>query len=251
MKKLFMSIAFVAITVFGIQAQSVDEILNSYYEAVGMEKQLTHNSMKITGKSIQMGMETPFTMVQKRPDSFRLEVDMQGGATMIQAFDGKTAWMVAPWTGSTDPVELSGTRLDAMKMQADFDGMLYDYADKGYTLELMGTDDMEGTEVYKLKFTNENGNVFYQFIDTENHILLKTTSIMKQGDAEIESETYFGNYKDMDGIIVPFSVESKMNGETKSQVIVETVEYDMDVDDSIFHMPETEKKEEPATGEKK
>ncbi len=250
MKKLFMSIAFAAITVFGIQAQSVDEILNSYYEAVGMEKQLTHNSMKATGKSVQMGMETPFTMLQKRPGSFRLEVEMQG-ATMIQAYDGEKAWMTAPWTGSTDPVELSGVQLDAMKMQADFDGMLYNYADKGYTVELMGTDDMEGTEVYKLKFTNENGNVFYQFIDTENHILLKTTSIMKQGDAEIKSETYFSNYKDMDGIIVPFSVESKMNGQSQSQVIIETVEYDMDVDDSIFHMPEVEKTEEPATGEKK
>jgi outer membrane lipoprotein-sorting protein len=250
MKKLFMSIALTAITIFGIQAQSVDEILNAYYDAVGMEKQLTHNSMKATGKSVQRGMETPFTMMQKRPGSFRLEVEMQG-ATMIQAYDGEKGWMTAPWTGSTDPIELSGAQLDAMKMQADFDGMLYNYADKGYTVELMGTDDMEGTEVHKLKFTDENGNIFYHFIDTENHILLKTTSIMKQGDAEIESETYFSNYKDMDGIIVPFSVESKMNGQTQSQVIIETVEYDMDMDDSIFHMPEVEKTEEPATEEKK
>ena len=250
MKKLLMSIALTVITIFGIQAQSVDEILDAYYEATGMEKQLTHNSMKASGKAVQMGMETPFSMVQKRPESFRLEVDIQG-ATMIQAYDGKTGWMTAPWTGSTDPIELSGVQLEGMKMQADFDGMLYNYAEKGYTVELMESEDMEGTEVYKLKFTNKNGNIFYQFIDTENYILLKTTAIMKQGEAEIESETYYSNYKDMDGIIVPFSVETRSNGQTQSQINIEKVEYDMDVDDSIFIMPEVEKKEEPATEEKK
>ncbi|RLD60750.1 MAG: hypothetical protein DRJ05_04065 [Bacteroidetes bacterium] len=244
MKKLFMGIALTAITIFGLQAQSLQEILETHFEATGMEKSLTHESMEITGKAVQMGMETPFKIVQKRPDLFRMEVEIQG-ATMIQAYDGKTGWMTAPWTGSIDPIELSGMELDGMKMQADFDGMLYKYVEKGYTAELIGTDDMEGTEVYKLKFTDENGSVFYQFIDADSYILLKTTSIMKQGDSEIESETFYGNYKDMDGIIVPFSIESKMNGQTQSQVTIETINYDMDVDETSFAMPQVEKKEEP------
>ncbi len=244
MKKLFMSIALTAITIFGLQAQSLQEVLEAYYEASGMEKSLTHESMTVTGKATQMGMETPFSIVQKRPHFFRMEVDIQG-ATMIQAYDGEIGWMTAPWTGSTDPIELSGMQLDGMKMQADFDGMLYKYEEKGYAAEMMGTDDMEGTEVYKLKFTDEKGNIFYQFIDSDSYILLKTTAVMKQGESEIESETFYSNYKDMDGIIIPFSIESKMNGQTQSQITIETIAYDMDVDETSFHMPEVVKTEEP------
>lgn len=244
MRKLFMSIAITAITIFGLQAQSVQEILDAHYEAIGMEKFLTHNSMKASGKSLQQGMETPFMIYQKRPATIRLEVDIQG-ATMIQAYDGKTGWMTAPWTGSTDPIELSGVQLDAMKMQADFDGMLYNYAEKGYEVEMLGTDDMEGTEVYKLKFTNEDGNIFYHFIETDSYVLLKTTSIMKQGEAEIESDTYFSNYQENDGLVMAYSIESRSNGQTVSQINIESVEYDVEIDDSIFKMPEVKKTEEP------
>ncbi len=48
--------------------------------------------MIVKGKSIGQGMENDFTMWQKRPNSFRLEVDIQG-AKMVQVFDGEI-WMV-------------------------------------------------------------------------------------------------------------------------------------------------------------
>lgn len=236
-------------SIFGLQAQDLQEILDSYFETIGQEKFIEHKSMTAKGKSIQQGMETDFTVWQKRPDSFRLEVDMQG-AQMIQAYDGEKGWMVAPWTGSIDPIEISGWQLEALARQSDFDGILYNYKEKGYEAELIGTEDMEGTEVFKIKLTGEDGNIYYHYIDSENFVLLKTTSKMKMGDSEIESDTYFSNYREKDGIIIPYSIESRSNGQTVSQVNIVEVIFDEDIDDSIFAMPEKKETQEEVEEDK-
>ena len=61
---------------------------------------------------------------------------------------------------------------------------------------------------------------------------------MKIQDVDREAETVFSNYKYVDGILIPFSVETKMDGKTVMQMVLEDVKYNVDLDDSIFEMPE-------------
>lgn len=243
MKNLITFIFALTFSTFGLQAQDLQDVLDSYFETIGQDKLVDHESMTAKGKSIQQGMETNFTMYQKRPGSFRLEIDIQG-AQMVQVYDGEKGWMIAPWTGSMDPIEISGWQLDALARQSDFDGMLYNFKEKGYEGELIGTEDMEGTDVFKIKLTAKDGSVFYHYIDSDNYVLLKTTSIMKMGDSEVESDTYYSNYKEKDGIIMPYSIESRANGQTASQVNITEVLFDAEFDDSIFAMPEKQETED-------
>lgn len=224
-------------------SQDLTEVLNSHFKAIGQDKLTSVNSMKTTGKTIAQGMELDFNIFTQRPEKFKLEVDIQG-AKMIQAFDGEKGWFVAPWTGSLDPIEISGVQLKSIKQQANMDGMLYNYAEKGYTTELLGKEDMEGTEVFKIKQTDKDGDIYYYFIDAENFVLLKTSSKVKMGESEIESETFYSNYKEFEGMLMAYSFESKTNGQTMSQINIETVELNPEIDPAIFTMPP--KQEVPA-----
>lgn len=224
-------------------SQDLTEVLNSHFKAIGQDKLTSVNSMKTTGKTIAQGMELDFNIFTQRPEKFKLEVDIQG-AKMIQAFDGEKGWFVAPWTGSLDPIEISGVQLKSIKQQANMDGMLYNYAEKGYTTELLGKEDMEGTEVFKIKQTDKDGDIYYYFIDAENFVLLKTSSKVKMGESEIESETFYSNYKEFEGMLMAYSFESKTNGQTMSQINIETVELNPEIDPAIFTMPA--KQEVPA-----
>lgn len=226
-----------------VMSQDLTEVLNSHFKAIGQDKLTSVNSMKTTGKTIAQGMELDFNIFTQRPEKFKLEVDIQG-AKMIQAFDGEKGWFVAPWTGSLDPIEISGVQLKSIKQQANMDGMLYNYAEKGYTTELLGKEDMEGTEVFKIKQTDKDGDIYYYFIDAENFVLLKTSSKVKMGESEIESETFYSNYKEFEGMLMAYSFESKTNGQTMSQINIETVELNPEIDPAIFTMPP--KQEVPA-----
>ncbi len=243
MKKLI-SLIFIFSVLFSIvRSQDLTEVLNSHFKAIGQEKLTAVNSMKTSGKTIAQGMELDFNIFTQRPEKFRLEVDIQG-AKMIQAFDGEKGWFVAPWTGSLDPIEISGIQLKSIKQQANMDGMLYNYAEKGYTTELLGKEDMEGTEVFKIKQTDKDGDVYYYFIDAENFVLLKTSSKVKMGESEVESETFYSNYKEFEGMMMAYSFESKTNGQTVSQINISNIELNPEIDPAIFTMPP--KQEVPA-----
>ena len=237
MKKLIIPFFLSLIFISASFAQTVDEILAKYFEAQGQEKLLATNTFTTKGKIIQGQFEIPFTSYHKRPMKFKSEAEFQG-MKIISAFDGETGWSINPMTGSNDPQPMTAEQLDRMKMQADYDGMFYNYKDKGYTVEYLGKEPVDDIETYKLKLTRPNGDIITAYIDAENYVILKTDSKMKIQDVDREAETVFSNYKYVDGILIPFSVETKMDGKTVMQMVLEDVKYNVDLDDSIFEMPE-------------
>ncbi|MCD4698479.1 MAG: hypothetical protein K8S16_19810 [Bacteroidales bacterium] len=237
MKKLITLLFILMASVFGMQAQDLNEILDTYFETIGQEEAMKHNSTLSTGKSVMQGMELPFTIMFKRPDKMRLEIDIQG-AKIIQAYNGETGWYVNPMAGTTDAIEMSGIQLQEMERQADFDGMLYNYKEKGYTTEYIGTDEMEGTEIHKIKQTDKDGNEFFHYMDADNFVLLKTAAKLKIGESVTEVETLYSNYKEQDGMVMAYSMETRQGGQSISQIIIEEVVFDVEFDDPIFDMPE-------------
>lgn len=227
-----------------VRAQTADELIRKNIEARGGYETLKAvNTMKATGKIIQMGMEISFTLRKKRPNFVRLEGELQG-QTFIQAYDGETAWWINPFTGDPDAQKMPENQAKSLIDDADFDGQLVDYKEKGHSVEFVGKEDMEGTEVVKLKLTLKNGDVKYIYLDSEYYIELKVTSKTKQGETELEVDAYLSDYKEVNGLMIPHAIESKMGGNTVSQIKLETVEMNVEVDDSIFKMPPKKEKEE-------
>jgi outer membrane lipoprotein-sorting protein len=237
MKKLIVPFFLSLIFISSSFAQTVDEILAKYFEVQGQDKLLATTTFMTKGKIIQGQFEIPFTSYQKRPMKFRSEAEFQG-MKIISAFNGENGWSINPMMGSTEPQPMTAEQLDRMKIQADYDGMFYNYKDKGYTVEFMGKEPVDDIETYVLKLTRPNGDIITAYIDAENYVILKTDSKMKIQDVDREAETIFSNYKYVDGILVPFSIETKMDGKTVMQMTFDEFKYNTDLDDSLFEMPE-------------
>ena len=218
---------------------SLDEVLASHYEALGGTEAWTAvESVRFEGTmSMGPGMEAPFKMTMKRPDMIRLEFTFQG-MTGIQASDGTIAWMVMPFMGKNDPEEMPADMADQLSEQADIEGPLFGWADKGHEVELLGAEEMEGTEVYKVKLTRENGDVRYHYLDSEYFVTVKQEGKTKVQGQEMEIETSIGDYKELclatsvvvddgapcegDVLVLPHSIESKPKGAPAGQAITIT-----------------------------
>jgi hypothetical protein len=174
------------------------------------------------------------TFTKKRPNLLRVDVTFQG-KNLAQAYDGQSGWQT-PFMGN-DPQKMTEDDLRDIREQADFDGPLVDYKEKGNTVELIGKEDMEGTDVYKLKVTLKDGNIRYVYLDAENYLELKSSGKMKREGTEYDGETIFSNFQTVDGLVIPFSIEGKINGQTGQQITIEKVETNVKVDDSMFKMP--------------
>jgi outer membrane lipoprotein-sorting protein len=221
-------------------AETLEEVLAKNYQSRGgLEKLKAIKTMKVEGKMVMtmQNMEIPVTMWIKKPNKMRMESTLME-KTIVVAHDGKKAWMINPMMGSEDPQELPEDRSKEITQQADSLFPLVDYKEKGHQLEYLGKEDMEGTEVYKLKMTRTDDRVLYFYLDTETGIELKTSFYTKSRDKEILVETLMGDYKEVDGIMIPFSMEVKYPGMQQTQKLVFTsYKQNIMLEDSFFQMP--------------
>lgn len=234
-KSLITVVAIIIIALVNVaQAQSLSEVLDKHFKAVGQEKMMAANSFYVKAKVSQMGMEMPMEMKIKKPDMFLVTIDMQG-QKMIQAFDGQKGWMIAPWV-SADPQELAGDQLAQAKQQSNMEGELYNYEKKGSTAELMGKVNVEGKEAYRIKLNSSDGNSKDYFIDANTYLISKVKAKVSAQGQTVDVEQIMGDYKTIDGITMAMKIESKSPMGT-ALIIMEDVKINENFDDAIFKQP--------------
>ena len=244
MKKIVSLFAVALFTGFvAVSAQDLDKILDKHYEAVGQKKLAKVETLSSSGKLVQMGMEFPFTLVLKRPDKLKMTAEVQG-MEIVQAYNGETGWMIMPMTGTSDPQDMTDQQIKAVKQMGDIDGDLYNWKKKGFQLSLLGKDTLETTPVYKIKVVKDNGDEFIYYLDAEKYLVLKTDTKSSFQGTEVEASTYYSDFKTVEGMNFPFNIESKVNNQTVSEIIVGKYEVNNKVDDSIFEKPETKEEQQ-------
>ncbi len=216
-------------------AQGLEEILFRHFDAVGQRELLKKQTYSSQATIDQMGMQIPMSMKVKRPNKFRMEMEMQG-QKMVQAYDGKKGWMIAPWI-SQKPRELTGTDLNQAMEQANLDGELYNYKEKGKDLSLEGKVDIEGKPMYNIKLNDMDGSVKNYYIDAEDFLIKKVTMHMKEQGQEVEVEQNISEYKNVDGVMMPAKIESK-NPMGTAIVTFTDISFNDKIDDTEFQMPE-------------
>jgi outer membrane lipoprotein-sorting protein len=235
------------------RAQTVDELVEKNVKAKGgREKLAALKSYRMTGKmALPQGMEAPFTMEFATPHKMRMEFTVQG-MTGIQAYDGTTGWMVMPFMGKTEPEPMSAEQMKGVEDQGDLQGPLFDYKAKGNQVELVGKQDVDGTPAYKLKVTRKSGDSSYLYLDGEYFLELKEEGTRHMQGRAMEYETTFGDYKQVEGMTFPFTLNIKskgMPGAPTQTITVEKIEINPTLAAERFAMPKPakpdDKKPEP------
>jgi len=222
-------------------AQTVDELIAKNVEAKGgLAKIKAVKSQRATGKMIMgPGMEAPIVMMSKRPTSTRMEFTVQG-MTGLRVYDGKTAWMSMPFMGKKEPEVMPPDEAKMIEEQADFDGPLMDYKEKGHTVELLGKEQVEGADAYKLKLSLKNGSVRHVYLDVETYLEIKMESKRMIRGTEVETESYMSDYKEVGGMMMAHVMEQGAKGAPQRQkFVIEKVELNLELADSLFAMPAT------------
>src|SRR5215472_11670386 len=233
-----------------VSAQTVDEIIAKNVQARGgLEKLKAVKTLRTTVKFSDGSFRAEFRQQNKRADKVWEEFIVQGMA-QIQAYDGKTGWQISPFQGRKDPDLMSADDMKSLIVDADIDGPLVDYKEKGHKAELVGHDSVEGTDCYEVKLSMKNGDVRYYYLDTDSFLELKIEIQTTIRGALQESELYFGDYEQVNGVYYPFAVEQAQKGSSsRAQFSVEKIEQNVSLDDGLFAMPATKTEaKKPPTG---
>lgn len=225
------------------QAQTVDEVIEKYIQGVGgRDKIRAVQSAKTEIKMKAQMFEFPTVAYIKKDGSMRSETEIQG-LKIIQAYNGadSSGWSINPMQGDTKAHKMNDEQTKDMREDNRLESPLMDYKQKGHSAELLGKEDLEGDEVFKVMLIKKNGNITYYYIDAQSYLIWKEESKIKYQDREYTNETYFSNYTTQDGITSARTIENYNDGKVTMQMNIEKMEYNQKFDDQLFKMPEDKK----------
>lgn len=234
---------------FGVQqtqAQTAEEIVDTYLETIGGEDAWTAiKSIKMSGKANTQGMEIPMTMYSKAPGKQRVDINFQGQTLTQMAFDGETGWGVNFMTMEAEKWNQEQSTM--AKASMDFPDPFLNYAEKGYSISLEGEESVEGTDCFKIKLTRkpvmvdgkEEENFSYHFFDKETFVPIMQQDFAKAGPTKgMAQETYFSDYQEAGDVYFPYTMTTKINGQTAATISIEEIELNAEVEDKLFDYPE-------------
>ena len=230
MKKLFL-ITAILLGVMSLNAQSLEEIVKKYTVANQLDKLSGLKTIKLTATMSMSGMDIPIVIWMKNPDKIKTITDFNG-QQMIQSFDGVKGYVISPFTGSTDPVELPDETAKGMLRNSIFQNYIAEFLKNGQ-LTLDGEEAVNGSAAYKIKVTAADGSGSNIYIDKASSLLVKTTGTMENQGQTITVESYPSDYKEINGVFLPGKTMSMMSG-MEMIITFTNVEIDVPIEDSAF-----------------
>jgi outer membrane lipoprotein-sorting protein len=221
-------------------AQTAQDIVARYVQARGgLARLKSLESIRMTGTMTGgPGDAVPIVIELKRPAMMRMDMTVNG-TTGTQAFDGTSGWVLMPFAGMTRPERMPPDVVKEAQAQADFDGPLVDYTAKGHTVTFAGRERANGRDAYRLDVRLQNGSTRVYWLDASTYLEVKSSSTRTVNGATVESETTLADYREVDGLMFPFRMESGIAGAPeKQQIVLESVTVNVPIDDARFQMPQ-------------
>jgi len=215
-------------------AQTADEIVNKYIDAIGGKEKLDQVKSVVIESSVNaMGNDNPNTVTILSGLGYKTETEFNG-AQIVQCYTDKPGWMINPMAGSSAATPMPADVYNSGKDQIDPGGALFNYAAKGSKIELQGK---EGNS-YKIKLVTSDKIETIFFIDVNSYLLSK---IVKKGNMmgqEVEISVKLGDYKKSEmGISFPWTTEMDFGGQFSMTASVKKLAVNKTVDPAIFAMP--------------
>jgi len=239
---------FIIISLFAIptvQAQKVDEIINTYYETIGGKKWDAVKGIRMTANVDQGGMTIPVEVVSLRDGRNYTQITLMGNTMTMAAFDGKTSWTTNYMTMQAEESESEDSE-NARRTAKEFPNALVNYKEHGYTATLLGLEKVDGAECHKIKLEKKTAlvdgkevpNVEYFYIDKENNVPVMTETEISSGEMKGKiAQTKFSDYQEVNGVMIAFSNTSGIKDGQSQTMQFEKVEVNPQVDESKFSLP--------------
>jgi len=247
-------IVLLAVSCFSVFArtQTADELIAKNIQAKGgIDKIRAIKSVRITEKfDGGGGFTAKAAQINSRPNLVRETFALQG-MTAVQAYDGLTGWQIQPFGGHKDPELMGENDLRDILLDADFDGPLVDYKEKGNTVEYLGRDIVDGDDALRLKVTLKNGDILYYYLDPDTFLEIRKEIRQTIRGSVRERIVDLGSYKPVNGVMYPFSIAQGSKANPGAQTFtVEKMEVNVAVDPADFAVPASLKAPKPVAEKK-
>jgi predicted thioesterase len=227
-------------------AQTVEEILDKSLAALGGRAAIEKVKSRTATGEITIG--TPagditgtISTVNAAPNKQRtvIKADLSafgvGPLEIDQRFDGTTGYVLDTLQGNRD---ITGNQLDNMR-NSGFPHPFLTYKGLGIAAKLQGKEKVGDREAYVIVFEPAQGSAVRQYVDAATFMPVRFVikAMVPQLGTEVEQTTDLSDYRDVDGIKVPFKMSASSPVQSMT-VVLSKVEHNGAVDEKQFAKPQ-------------
>lgn len=211
-----------------------EALFDKYLKALGGEAALNKFKSRVMRGSIEivpMGVKGTFETTQKVPQMSLTTMNLTGLGAIQQGYDGTVGWSKDPFTGLR---ELKGGELATVQRAALINPGNWR---KSYSsMKTTGRSKVGEREVYVVEGAYAADTPEKLYFDAQTGLLLRTDSVVESPQGRIVSETTLDDYREVDGVKVPYSMRAVLGAATVV-TRVEEVKHDVVLDDKSFAKP--------------
>lgn len=218
-----------------VQAQDLEEIIAKHIEARGgADRWSAIENMKMTGRFTAFSVEEDWMAIKTNKGEYYSDLYL-GKHHVIEAFDGEHGWTIDPWQDITYPRLLNATEENVFYQKAELMTPFLHYKEKGLLVELQGKEDLDGVEVFAIKLTRPNGHIEIWYLDAKSYLEYKRISIWTDFAYPSEAESYFEDFREVDGLVIPF-YEEKTFSQRHRVLMIDHIDLNIQLDEGLFKM---------------
>jgi len=239
MKKLLPGI-FIQLILFSclfqLNAQSLEELIDLHIKAHGgHEKWEKVKTLEVKGKFTSFSIENDFRSLRTQDGKYYADLYI-GEQAVVEAFDGEAGWTIDPWQDIEYPRKLNEVEKNAFFQKAMFFTPFYNYKEKGSEAKYIGKNKIDGIEVFEIELKRKNGNIESWFLDAETYLEYSYKSIWVDFAFPAPGETYFDDFREVEGLLIPFFIERTFF--QRDHILqIEELNINPDFDPNIFDEP--------------
>jgi hypothetical protein len=233
-KSLLIALALAPLTLSGVpvRADEAQKIIDQYLKAVGGSKAVSRlQTLAIDGSVAVIGDAPPgtYTLKVKRPNRFYTELRASGD-TLIESYNGKSAWHQS---ADNEINTLLGPDAVEMEVAAQYyNARLESLGKRKVGAAYKGEAQVHGRPAQQVELTYPTGVKWQVFFDAQTHLILEEKSEI----AGIPRESFYDDYRAVNGVKVPYKIELTRGTENYS-VSVTRVGVNEIIGERVFDFP--------------
>ncbi len=215
---------------------TVQAILDRYIDAAGGRAALEKLKTRISKGKVEIttvGLSGAVEVKAKIPNKQLSSVDLAGFGAVREGFDGVVSWADAPGMGlrEKDGAELARDQRSKvfpreLKLKEAYERM-----------EAKGAAKVAGADAWVIEASPKGGKPDRLYFDQKTGLLVREESTVESPLGEMTFQIDLSDYRDVDGVKVPFLVKIPKPETMGFQIKLDEVKHNVDVSDAEFGKP--------------
>ena len=168
------------------------------------------------------------------PDKIRQDVKVPQGE-MSYAFDGTSGFALTPMGVQPLPPEMTTALKNGISRKTFW--LLVNLMQNGDSVQYAGTEAVMGKPAAVVLATQPSGEVLKVFISEETGYIVKLDFRETEQGVTVNKETFLDDYRDVEGIQIPYHVVQNVEGEQFTETRISSVTLNAELDESLFQEP--------------